>query len=372
MATTVEEITRAFEEWTPNTLAEDWDNVGLQLGSLKAKVKKLGFALDLTPQTLSQAISYGLDCLVTHHPFLFKSIKNICWDSWPGSAIKTLCEKNISLISLHTNLDAAQEGVSDILAKLLHLKVERAILPSKGAAKYLVSLYVPKGYEEKIRQILLEEKTSFRGKYYACSFAVEGKGSFFPEEDAKPFVGESGKLNVVPETKLEFLVPGYQLPKIISKIKEIHPYEEVPFDVLPLETRDAKVGLGRVGLLPLEITLRELALKVSEVLQSKAVFMVGDPQKLVRKVALCAGAGGELFKRAYDRGAEVYITAEVKYHQAREAETLGLSLISCGHFESEIFIVPQMAEFIKSWAAARDLDLEVFVLKEKSPFLPVF
>ncbi|OAG27294.1 Nif3-like dinuclear metal center hexameric protein [Thermodesulfatator autotrophicus] len=372
MAITVEEIIAALEDWAPKKLAEDWDNVGLQLGSIKKQVKHLGLCLDLTPDTLSQALTQKVDCLVTHHPFFFKPFKQICWDSWPGIAVKKLAENDISLIACHTNLDSAKDGVSDVLARALHLKAEKALLPAKGARLFRLNLYVPKGYEEKIREILLKEGAGRRGKYLACSFAVEGTGSFYPEEGASPYEGTIGKLNLLPETRVEFLVPEFRLARVISRIREIHPYEEVPIDVWPTEAYDHNYGLGRIGELPLECTLYELAQKLSRLLNSPAVFMVGDPKKLVKKVALCGGAGGDLFEKALSLGADVYITAEVKYHQAREAEARGLSLISVGHFESEILIVPQMADFFQKLAKDKHEDLKISVLKEKSPFTPLF
>ncbi|AEH43918.1 protein of unknown function DUF34 [Thermodesulfatator indicus DSM 15286] len=372
MAITVEEIIAALESWAPKKLAEDWDNVGLQLGSLKKQVKHLGVCLDLTPETLAQALTQKIDCLVTHHPFFFKSTKQICWDTWPGKAVKTLAEKDISLIACHTNLDSAKEGVSDVLGEALHLKVERALLPAKATKLFLITTYVPKGYEEKVREILLKEGAGQRGKYSGCSFATEGIGSFYPKEEAKPYRGKVGKLNLVSGTKMEFLVPEFLLARVIAKIKEVHPYEEVPIDVWPTEAYDYRYGLGRIGELPLEYTLYELAQKLSQLLNSQAIFMVGDPKQLVKRVALCGGAGGDFFENALSLGAEVYITAEVKYHQAREAEARGLSLISVGHFESESLIVPKMAEFFQKMANSKGEELQITMLKEKNPFIPLF
>ncbi len=372
MAATVADIINALENWAPSSLAEEWDNVGLQIGSLKWEVRRLGVALDLTPQTFEQAVSQDLDCLVTHHPFFFKPFKNLNLDSWQGVLLRGLIGHKIALICAHTNLDAAQNGVNEVLARLLHVKVDRALVPSPGAALFRVSVYVPKGYEEEIRKILLETDAGVRGPYQGCSFTVEGQGSFQPLPEAKPFAGEKGVLNIVSEKKVEFVVPSCVLPRVLSRIREKHPYEEVPLDIIPLKGHDFRFGLGRVGELPISYTLQDLAQKVGEVLGTEDVFMVGEPQRLVKRIALCGGAGGELLPEAVKSGAEVYLTGEVKYHQAREAEALGLALISVGHFESERVIVPEMARYFKRWAEEKACPLEISVLEEKSPFMRAF
>ncbi len=372
MDVTVADLINALESWAPSKLAEDWDNVGLQVGSLEQRVEKLAVCLDLTPNTLAQAIEKEIDGLVTHHPFIFSPLKRISFDSWQGKLLRELIKRDIFLISAHTNLDAAREGVTEIFARALKLELEGALAPSPGSRLFRVTVYVPKGYEEKVRRFLVGTEAAVRGRYKGATFSVEGQGSFYPLPGAKPAVGETGKLNLVQESKIEFLAPAFSLPKLIKGLKELHPYEEVPIDIWPVEERDQRFGLGRVGTLPLEYTLQELAQKVGEVLNTKAVFMVGEPQRLVRRVALCAGAGGDLFRRALELKVDVYLTAEVKYHLAREAEALGLPLITFGHFESERLIVPQMARFFEEWARGRGCSLEVSVLEESSPFQAAF
>ncbi len=372
MTATVADIINALEKWAPSSLAEDWDNSGLQVGSPQKKIKHLGLCLDLTPHTLEQAISKGIDCLLTHHPLIFKPLRNLSFDSWQTNLIRKLIKEDIALIAAHTNLDAAQNGVSEVLARLLNLKIERALSPSPGASLFLVSVCLPKGYEEEIRKLLLETGAGVRGAYKGCSFCVEGQGSFYPLAEAKPVFGERGKLNLVSERKIEFITPAFLLPRILTLIKERHPYEEVPIDIIPLKGRDFRFGLGRVGELPLSHTLHDLAKKVGEVLQTRDVFVVGELQRLVKKVAVCGGSGGELLKEALKQGVDVYITGEVKYHQAREAEALGLALISVGHFESEHVIISEMARFFREWAEGEGCPLKISVLEEKSPFKRAF
>ncbi len=372
MTVTVTDIIDALENWAPSSLAESWDNVGLQVGSPQKEVKRLALCLDLTRETLDQALSFKADCIVTHHPLFFKPLKALSFDSWQALLATELIRHEIALVAAHTNLDAAFSGVSEVLARELHLQIEKALLPSAGVDLFRISVYVPKGYEEKIRKILLESEAAVRGAYRACSFVVEGQGSFYPSSQAKPFTGEPERLNLVAETKLEFLAPAFALSKLLATIKEVHPYEEPAIDIIPLKGRDTRLGLGRVGELPLPYTLLDLAKKVGEILKTQEVFLVGEAQKLVKRVALCAGSGGDLLKEALKARAEVFITAEIKYHQAQEAKARGLALISVGHFESERIIVLEMARYFENWAKKRGCDLQISVLEERSPFQRVF
>ncbi len=368
MTIRVADLIAAFEAWAPAALAEEWDNVGLQVGSLQSPVRHVALALDLTPNTLAQAIEVRADCLVTHHPFFFRPLKRLDLDDPQGQMLQKLLREGISLVSLHTNLDSARNGVTELLAQALKMEIKGALRPSPGARLYKLVIYVPKGYEEKVRQIVLESEAGVLGNYRGCTFSGEGIGSFFLEKGSRPQVGEVGRLNLVTETRVEFVVPRLALSSLISRLKEIHPYEEVPIDLYPLEGADKRFGLGRLGELPLDYTVEELAEKVGELLGTEAVFIVGEPQRLVRKVALCGGAGADLIPEARKAGAEVFVTAEVKYHQAREAEALSFPLIVVGHFESERLVVPEMAAYLRAWAKERSCPLEITVLEEESPF----
>ena len=364
----VEELIKAFESWAPLRLAESWDNVGLQVGSPRKEVEHIALALDLTPVVCRKIIDLKADCLITHHPFIFKPIKRLNWDHWQHNILRELIQHDVALLSLHTNLDSARNGVTEALAEALDLKLERALQASPGAKCFKLVTYLPKGEEEKLRELLLESEAGVIGPYRGCSFVTEGQGSFFPEDQARPHVGERGRLNLVPEVRMEFLIPAFEVPSFLARLRELHPYETVPVDLYPVEGEDLRFGLGRIGELPLACTVEDLAQRLSSLLKTPSVFVVGEPHKTVKRVALCAGAGGDLLQKAYSLGAEVYITAEVKYHQAREAEALGLPLVVLGHFESERIIVPKMAEFLKRWQEQHPCELRITILEEESPF----
>lgn len=368
MAIKLADLIAAFEDWAPLGLAEEWDNVGLQVGSPQQAVAHVTLALDLTPKVLRQALDVGADCIVTHHPFFFHGLKRLDLETPQGQMIKTLLTHDMALLSLHTNLDSARNGVTELLARALKLKIKQALRPCPGAKLCKMVVYVTKGYEEMVRKVVLESEAGVQGEYRGCTFSCEGTGSFFPGPESKPHVGEKGRLNLVPESRIEFLVPEFAVSSLVSRLREIHPYEEMPLDLYPVKGVDRRVGLGRIGELPLELTVEELARKVADIVGTEAVFVVGERHRLVRKVALCGGAGADLISEAQKLGAEVFVTAEVKYHQAREAEAQNFPLVVLGHFESEKLIVPEMAEYLRGWAERCSCPLKITVLEEESPF----
>lgn len=263
MAITVEEVLQAIETWAPSSLAEPWDNVGLQVGSRRQPVKRLGVALDLSPSVLEQAISHGVDCVVTHHPLFLKPPKAIDLDTPFGNLLAGLIRHEMALVSAHTNLDAAEGGVNDVLARDL------------------------------------------------------GLGELSPLCQGAEALG---------------------------------------------------LGLGRVGRLPQAMTVEALAQRLGELVRSPSIQVVGPLEKEVIRVALCGGSGGDFLPQVLASQAEVYITGELKYHQAREAEALGLPVIVAGHFETEVLVVPEMARFLREWFARQGRSLEIHILQEITPF----
>ena len=182
------------------------------------------------------------------------------------------------------------------------------------------------------------------GAYQDCSFAAPGEGTFTPLHGAEPFIGSEGQQERVREQRLELLVDRKNVPRAVKSLLAAHPYEEPAFDLYPLLNEGEKLGLGRVGRLSESVTLAEYAGRLRKVLSAPALRYVGDPATLVSKVALCSGSGASLLHDAVRSGADVLITGDVKYHEARDAEDLGLALIDAGHFPTEIIMVKDIAE----------------------------
>ena len=116
------EIIRFFEEKYPTDLAYDWDNVGLQVGSLNTKAKRVLITLDVTKNVVKEAIKEDVGLIISHHPLMFKPIKNILFDAPNGWMLKHLIQKNIAVYAAHTNFDQAEGGMNDILGNAIGIK----------------------------------------------------------------------------------------------------------------------------------------------------------------------------------------------------------------------------------------------------------
>jgi dinuclear metal center YbgI/SA1388 family protein len=339
----VADIVGIINKIAPVALAEAWDNPGLQLGDPAAEVTRVMVALDPTPGVIDSAISASCQLLVTHHPLIFKPLKSISTATPHGAAIHKAIRGGVSIVSLHTNYDIAGGGLNDLLADKigLHSCVPLRVTTTGELVKLVV--FVPADHLERVRSALFPFAATL-GAYRDCSFAAGGVGTFTPTEGAEPFIGTAGVLARVPEERLELLILRAQLPRAVKALLAAHPYEEPAFDVYPLKNEGEKLGLGRIGRLTEPATLAEYAGRLSKTLSAPALRYVGDPAARISKVALCSGSGASLLHEAARSGADLLVTGDVKYHEARDAEDLGISLIDAGHFPTEIIMVNEITE----------------------------
>lgn len=259
--------------------------------------------------------------------------------------------------------------MNDILCNVLGI-YDREVLDvtySEGYKK--IAVYVPQGYEEIVKNAMCNAGAGFIGNYSNSTFQTQGIGTYKPLEGTNPFIGEIGKIEKVEEVKIETVVPQKYLEKVINAMLNVHPYEEVAYDVYPLENLKEEYGLGRIGTIS-ETTLKELALQVKAKLKINNLRVVGDPNKKIKKVAVCGGSGASLIHKAVSRGADVLITADIGYHDAVEAQHLGLSLIDAGHFATENIAVRFIAEYIIDETQKQGNEIEVLVSEsQKDPFM---
>lgn len=343
---TCKKIIGIIEEFAPPALAAEWDNIGLQVGDPRDEVESILVTLDITEEVLDEAVSLGAGLIVSHHPLIFKPLKNLRLDNPVGMLVaKAICA-NIHIYAAHTNADSCIQGVNECLARKIGLgKTE--VLNSADTNLYKVVVYVPEGYESTVRQAMGEAGAGWLGDYSHCSFMSEGTGSFLPLSGANPFIGQQGELEEVKEYRVETIVPETILSLTIKKMLEVHPYEEIAYDIYPLKNRDEKHGLGRIGRLDTPVTLVSLAEKVKNNLGCTQVLVSGPLDDLVQVVAVCGGSGGDLINIAKSRNADVLITGDVKYHDAITAKQLGISIIDAGHNETERVLVPELAEYLR-------------------------
>ncbi|MFH2044268.1 MAG: Nif3-like dinuclear metal center hexameric protein [Pseudomonadota bacterium] len=370
MQVTVYDIIKLIEKIAPSRLAEKWDNSGLQAGKLDWPVKKVLIALDPTPDVIEVACSKRVDLLVTHHPMIFNPLKSIDFSSSTGSLIYKAAINNLAIFSAHTNLDSASDGINDLLALSIGLKNIKTLCKSGETDKCKFVVYVPADYEHKVIKALFETKAGVIGSYTCCSFRNTGKGTFKPGASAKPFIGNKDEISHVDEVRIEVVAYKQDISEIVSHIRRYHPYETMAYDVYPLYEYDKTEGLGRVGELEEKQKLYIFAEKIKQKLALDSVRIVGNPELIVSEVAICSGSGSGLLKDFFRSGAQVYISGDLRYHDAKSVASEGRGLIDIGHFASEHLIVEKLTEKLNIMILEESYDVIAEACRiERDPFV---
>lgn len=332
------DLIRSCNEIAPETLAEEWDNVGLQVGNPDGSVSSVLLCLDLTEAIIAEAQRAGCQCIVGHHPAFLRPLRTLRSDHPEGRLLAALVSAGIAYYAMHTNLDIASPGTSDALAEALGLEACQPLVPvdrPTGERCFKLVVFVPLPDVERVRAALGDAGAGAMGNYSHCSFVTPGTGSFRPLAGAHPAIGTIGTLERVEEARVEVLVPARILPQVVSAMLAAHPYEEVAYDIIPLAPRPTGAGLGRVGRLAAPCPLDDLARQCRERLPAAHVTVTGPAHRHIEQVAVCGGSGGDLVDRAATAGADVLITGDVKHHAALRARDLGLAVIDVGHYASE-------------------------------------
>ncbi len=357
--TTVGKIAAYVEELAPPEWAEQWDNVGLQVGEPGAPANRILVALELTGAVIEEAVQTRADLVVVHHPAIFRPLKALRFDTPTGGRIRELVRNEISLYAAHTNLDQAKGMTNDSLAAAAGLS-SSSVIERVGEEKYLkLVVFVSKGDEAPVMEALTREGAGHIGQYSHCTFQTSGTGTFLPLEGTSPYIGKVGQLERVDEIRLETIIPESKARQAVQAMIAAHPYEEVAYDLYPLANPGQVRGHGRIGLLSQPVTVAELVERLKAALQTPSLRIVGDPDRLVATVAVGAGSGSSLIGQAARRGADVLITGDIGYHNAQDALDLGLALIDVGHYNSEAIVVPPLVRYLRERLAADGLTAEV-------------
>ena len=364
----VSDVVGIINKVAPFASAEEWDNVGLQVGDPAAPADRIMVSLDPGRDAMAAAIAQECRLLLTHHPLIFKPLKRISAGEPVGALISLAITNGLSVISLHTNLDIAAGGVNDMLAELLGVVSPAPLKIINQEELVKLAVFVPRGSEEQVLEALFRF-SGIIGNYADCSFSTPGNGTFRPLEGAHPRIGTVGTRETVQENRVEVLIRKDDLAAALNALFKTHPYEEPAFDLYPLLNRGKATGLGRIGLLAEETTLARFAAVVKERLALPGVRFVGDPGMTVRKVALCGGSGASLMREASRQGADLLVTGDIKYHEAREAEMLGVAILDAGHFATEIPMVRGVAEIMRKELEKRGFEADVVEFGgEREPF----
>ena len=342
----VGKVVQLLESWVPKKLAADWDNVGLQIGSLSHPVKQILVTLDVTEEVVDEAIEIGANLIISHHPLLFKSLKQINYQDPLGKLIQKIIKHDLTVYAAHTNLDVVIGGVNDLLASKLKLENTKILVPEIEEPFYKLFVYVPETHLDVVDQAITKIGVGQLGDYKDCSFRLKGTGTFTPLDNANPYIGSENKRSFVDEIKLEYLLPSHLRNQAIDAIKKAHPYEEPVFDIIKLENDGIIYGLGRIGTLKTEKTLRQLSAELKEIFQLEGLRVTGSLDRIVKKVAVLGGSGEKYYHHAKRLGADVYITGDVSFHFAQDALAQGLSIIDPGH-HIEVIMVEAVSEYLR-------------------------
>jgi dinuclear metal center YbgI/SA1388 family protein len=353
----------------PPALAEAWDNVGLQAGDPGSPVERVLISLDPSESALQAAAAAGAQALLSHHPLIFQPLRHLTPVTTTGRILFQAISKGIAVLCAHTNLDRAPAGLNDWLGDLLGIADRQPLAAAEEGGLLKIVVFVPSGYEEQVANALFAGGAGQVGRYSACSFAAEGAGTFQPEPGAQPFIGQPGVRERTREIRLETVVPREQSAKAVTRMLKAHPYEEVAYDLIPLANRRPDIGLGRIGRLSQALPLEAFAMQVKTALQIDFLRLVGDPKRSVQKIAWCGGSGASLLSEAARQGADVLVSGDIKYHEARQAEEMGVALIDAGHFATERIMVSRLAAVLQQEAENRGLLLTFIPMNEETdPF----
>ena len=336
----IRDLMEVMEKIAPLRDAEPWDNVGLILGDPAAGVRRVLLCIDLTAEVVAEAVRDRCDAVVAYHPPLFKDVRKLV----AGSAQFEALRHGIAVYSPHTALDVADGGTNDVLAEALGLKGAAPLRLSPPGEDLKLVTFVPTEAVEKVADALFSAGAGKIGDYRECSFMTPGTGTFYGEEGAQPAVGKKGVRERVAEVRLETLVPAGRAEAVVAALLQSHPYEEPAFDLLKRALPPQARGMGRIGDLEEPVARDILITRIKHELDVGHVLLAGPMHGLVKRAACCAGSCGDLMDRAAERGAELYLTGELKHHDALRATRLGMTVVCVLHSNSERAVLKRVRE----------------------------
>ena len=342
---TVREITSCLEQWAPLAYAEDFDNVGLLVGDNTQNVTGVLITHDALEAVVDEAIAENCNLIISFHPIIFQGLKRLTNTTYVGRAVAKAINNDIAIYAIHTALDVQLDGVNKGFADALGLKKRSVLIPTKGSLVKL-NTYVPKKNLDKVEQALFAAGAGAVGNYAECSFISDGTGSFTPLEGSSPYVGEKGKRHHEAETQLQVVMPKHCKAAVITALHNAHPYETVAYELTALENTRTDIGMGCMGELPTAIEEKEFLKNIKEILGTPLLKHSALLNKKIKRVALLGGSGSFAIDTAKAKNCDVFITADMKYHDFFKSENQCL-LVDVGHYESEQFTKKIIIEHLR-------------------------
>jgi dinuclear metal center YbgI/SA1388 family protein len=331
----LKQITQYLETIAPLAFQESYDNAGLIIGQPEDEISGILITLDITEDILDEAIKKNLNLVIAHHPIVFSGVKKLNGKNYIERCVSKAIKNDIAIYAAHTNLDGVFGGVNSKICETLQLQNCRMLVPMQGFLKKLVT-FVPVADAEKIRNALFEAGAGHIGNYDSCSFNQNGQGSFKGNEQTNPYVGEKNKLHFEEETRIETIFPKHIQNKVIQALIRSHPYEEVAYDIYPLDNEFSLGGSGMIGELAEPVDEMKFLQNLKEKFHCQVIKYTELLGKPIRKVAVCGGSGSGFLSKAIAQNADIFISGDFKYHQFFDAEKR-IIIADIGHYESEQF-----------------------------------
>ncbi|TDH27889.1 Nif3-like dinuclear metal center hexameric protein [Segetibacter sp. 3557_3] len=339
-------ITNVLSALAPAAFQESYDNTGLLVGNPEHECTGVLCTLDATEAVVLEAVQRNCNLVIAHHPIIFSGLKRLNGSNYIERSVITAIKNDVAIFAIHTNLDNILTGVNSKIADRLGL-VDRSTLVQKSGTLMKLVTFVPQQQAAGVRSALFSAGAGKIGQYAECSFNVSGTGTYKPGEGSNPFVGSIGHLHEENEVRIEVVFPAHLQGAVVKSLLNVHPYEEVAYDVIPLSNGFSEIGSGLIGKLPdpmaeqpfLEMLKREFSLKVI-----RHTPLLNKP---VQQVAVCGGSGTFLTRNAIQAGADVFVTADVKYHEFFDADSK-LVIADIGHYESEQYTTELLYDVLQA------------------------
>ena len=338
------QLLQHIETIAPPSFQESYDNAGLLVGDKNQSITAALLTIDITEAVVEEAISKKCGLIICHHPIIFKGIKRITGSNEVERCLIKAIKNDLAIYAAHTNLDSITGGVNSKICEKIGLVNCRILSPAINLLVKLVA-YVPNDHLETVRTAIFAAGAGEIGNYDQCSYSSAGAGTFRGNDNSVPFVGNAGQLHTEPEIRLEIIVPRHLAERAVAALKEAHPYEEVAFDLLPLENGYSTVGMGMIGQLPVPADETLVLESIKAIFECKMIKHTALLNKKIKKIAVCGGSGSFLISKAIAEGADLFISADFKYHDFFEAD-MAIVLADIGHYESEQFTKEVLKEIV--------------------------
>lgn len=339
------DLINCLEAFAPRVLQESYDNSGLQIGDPETELHGVLLGLDCTPELIDEALSLNCNAILTHHPLLFKPLRQIGNASETERMVTALIKNNIQLYAFHTNFDNVCKGVNQSLADALDITLHSVLEPQK-AVWFKLIVFVPQTHQESLANALFQIGAGNIGNYSHCSYRSAGEGTFLPGTQAKPFTGSLGKMSHTSETRMELIFPQHIKSQLIETLHAHHPYETPAYDIIALENQSTEIGSGAWGVLKTPMEGKHFLKHLCDVLQIPVLSYSGSMQHTIKNIGICGGSGSFLISKALQLSLDAFITSDITYHNFFHGNRNFL-LINAGHAETEQFTLKHMAGIIQ-------------------------